>query len=220
MKILSLSDIVLDSVYTPSLRYRYGDVDLVLGCGDMPYYYLEFVVDVLNKPVFFVRGNHANVVEYSHRGERTSPHGAVDLHRKIIQHKNLIFGGIEGGLRYRPGPFMYTQGEMWSHVFSLVPGMLANYIRYHRFIDIFVTHSPAWKLQDREDLPHQGIKAFRWLISVFKPTIHFHGHIHLYRQDEPYTLNFGATRIINTYGIRMTTLANENHGRQWKVQKY
>lgn len=219
MKILSLSDIVLDTVYSPTLRYRYGDVDMILGCGDMPYYYLEFVVDALNKPAFFVRGNHANVVEYSHRGERTAPHGAFDLHRKVVNHQGLLMAGIEGGIRYRPGPFMYTQGEMWMHVFSLIPGMLTNFLRYQRFLDVFVSHSPSWKIQDREDLPHQGIKAFRWLLMVFKPVLHLHGHIHLYRQDEPYFMNFGSTKIVNTYGARSTTLLHSEIQRRknWHV---
>ncbi len=220
MKILSLSDIVLDKVYSPTLRHRYSDIDMIVGCGDMPYYYLEFVVDALNKPAYFVRGNHANVVEYSHRGERTYPHGAFDLHRKVIRHQGgLLMAGIEGGLRYRPGPFMYTQGEMWMHVFALVPGLLANFVRYQRFLDVFVTHSPSWKIQDREDLPHRGIKAFRWLLLVFKPILHLHGHIHLYRQDEPYMVKFGSTNVVNTYGVRTTKVESETKGNKgWFVE--
>ncbi len=187
----------------------------------MPYYYLEFVVDVLNKPTYYVRGNHANVVEYSHRGERTSPHGANDLHRKVVRHQGLLLAGVEGGLRYRPGPFMYTQGEMWGHVFSLVPGLLANFFRYGRFLDVFVTHAPAWKLQDREDLPHQGIKAFRWLIMVFQPLLYLHGHIHLYRQDEPYYLKFNGTQIVNTYGVRTSILSKSAPSQKnWELVRF
>ncbi len=218
MKILSLSDVVLDTVYSTVIKNRFGDVDIVIGCGDMPYYYLEFVVDMLNKPTYFVRGNHANVVEYSQLGERTHPHGAIDLHRKVVNGRGLIIAGIEGGLRYRPGPFMYTQGEMWTHVLGLAPKLMNNFLRNGRFLDIFVTHSPAWGLQDRDDLPHQGIKAFRWLIQVFKPKIHLHGHIHLYRQDEQYKMNFGNTLIVNTYGVRKTILIPDS-SLGWRIEQ-
>jgi hypothetical protein len=54
------------------------------------------------------------------------------------------------------------------------------------------------------DLPHQGIDAFRWLIQVFKPAYFFHGHIHVYRPDTVTETFVEETRVINTYGFRMT----------------
>ena len=53
-----------------------------------------------------------------------------------------------------------------------------------------------------EDLPHHGIKAFRWLIKVFKPTYHLHGHIHVYRNDISTITEFGETQVVNCYGYR------------------
>ena len=47
MKILALSDEVVPWIYSPTLRERCGDVGLIVGCGDLPYYYLEYVVTVL-----------------------------------------------------------------------------------------------------------------------------------------------------------------------------
>ena len=48
MKILALSDQVVDSIYSADVRERFGDVDLLLSCGDLPYSYLEYVVTMLN----------------------------------------------------------------------------------------------------------------------------------------------------------------------------
>lgn len=214
MNILALSDIVLDTVYSPMVRQRYGDIELILGCGDMPYYYLEYVLNALDRPAYFVRGNHARVVEYSEAGDRTAPHGAIDLHRKVINHKGLLLAGIEGSLRYRPAPFMYTQAEYWEMVFNLVPKLIFNYFQHGRFLDVFVTHAPSWGVQDREDLPHQGVKAFRWLVQVFQPVVHVHGHVHLYRQDEAYKVEFGKTQVINTYGARRIELQQSTHRRR------
>ena len=40
MKVLSLSDKVVSFIYGPQVKCRFKDVDLVIGCGDLPYYYL------------------------------------------------------------------------------------------------------------------------------------------------------------------------------------
>ena len=177
MKVLSLSDTVCDLIYSPNVRQKFGDVDLVLDCGDTPYYYLEYVVSALDKPTFFVRGNHAKVMEYGDAGPRAYAHGAVDLHRRVLNHKGILLAGVEGSLRYHPGPFQYNQREMWRNVFSLIPGVMKNRIFHGKYLDIFVTHSPPWGIHDERDLPHQGIKAFMWFIRVFQPSFQFHGHI-------------------------------------------
>ncbi len=204
MRILSLSDIEIPFIYSPQVRRRFEGVDLVLGCGDLPYYYLEYVLDALNAPLLFVRGNHDEVVEYSSAGQRTSPHGGVDAHAKVTQCKGALIAGIEGSVRYRPGPFQYTQSEMWSLVFALAPRLLYNKARYGRYLDIFISHAPPAGIHDGADLTHQGIDAFRWLITVFHPPLYFHGHIHIYRPDTVTETWMGATRVINTYGFRET----------------
>lgn len=207
MKVLSLSDQVLELIYSPSVAERFAHVDFVLGCGDLPYYYLEYLVDVLGKPVFFVRGNHAAVIEHSSTGEaRRSPWGAVDLHRRVINHKGLLIAGFEGAVRYRKGPFMYTQSEMWLFVLSMIPRLLWNVLRHGRALDVLATHAPPWEVQDAEDPAHHGFKAFRWLLKVFRPRYHFHGHIHVYSKDTAVLTRFHNTLVINTYGYRETKL--------------
>lgn len=206
MKLLSLSDRVLEFIYTPDAAHRFADIDLVLGCGDLPYYYLEFLVDVLGKPVFFVRGNHAQKVEYSYRGDRRGPWGAVDLHRRLVHHGGLILAGFEGSLRYRPGPFQYTQTDMWLFVLGMAPRLIWNRAMRGRALDILATHAPAWGLHDQPDLAHQGFKAIRWLLKVFQPRYHFHGHIHVYTDTTPVRSQFGRTEIINTFGYKETEL--------------
>ncbi len=207
MRVLALSDQVLDFVYTPSAAQRFATIDMVIGCGDLPYYYLEFLVDTLGKPVFFVRGNHAPNVEYSQTEERQAPWGAIDLHRKLIHHNGLILAGFEGSLRYRRGPFMYTQGEMWLMVLGMLPRLLYNRLRHGRALDVLVTHAPAWDVSDREDTAHRGFKAFRWLLRVFKPKYHLHGHIHLYDRNEPPIVEFERTKVVNAYGYQELELA-------------
>ena len=207
MNVLSVSDRIVDQIYSPAVKEHFPDIDLVLGCGDLPYYYLEFIVDVLRVPVFFVRGNHANQKEFSEQGEKDGPWGAIDLHRQSICYKGLLLAGFEGAVRYRPGPFQYTQLEMWSMVFGMVPKLLRNRLKYGRFLDILISHTSPWRVNDQPDDPaHQGFKAYRWLLEVFKPAYHFHGHIHNYKANvNPETL-FRETRVINTFQYRRTTI--------------
>ncbi len=129
MIVLSLSDQTVQFIYSPQVRYRFPDVDLIFGCGDLDYYYLEYVLNALNRPLFFVRGNHDKVVEYNTAGQRTGPAGGIDLHRRVVDYKGLLLAGVEGSLKYRRGVFQYTQGEMLQHVLALVPGLLLNRLR-------------------------------------------------------------------------------------------
>jgi uncharacterized protein len=205
MKILSLSDIVITRIYSPQIRALFQNVDLVLGCGDLPYYYLEFIASMLDVPVFFVRGNHAAVVEYQETGPRTYPHGATDLHCKVANFNDVLLAGVEGSIRYRQGPFQYSQSDMWLNVFRLVPRLLQNRIIHGRYLDILITHASPWGIHDQPDLPHHGVKSFRWLLKVFQPSIHFHGHIHIYRPDTETNTLFYKAQVINTFGYLVTS---------------
>ena len=199
MRILSLSDKVVSFIYSPQIKSRFEEVDIIIGCGDLSYFYLEYILSILDKPLYFVRGNHDKIAEYSGSIMRTRPHGGVNLHRKSTMCRGLLLAGIEGSVRYRPGKFQYSQSEMWQHVFSLVPSLLYNRSKYGRYLDVFVTHAPPKDIHDADDLPHQGINAFRWLLRVFRPKYHFHGHVHIYRPDSIKKTVFGITTVINTY---------------------
>lgn len=203
MKILSISDKIHGLIYSPQITARFKDVDLVISCGDLPYYYLEFIISTLNVPLYYVRGNHASRAELCASIEKKEPWGGIDLHKRCKRDQNgLLLAGIEGCLRYNYGPHQYTQFDMWMMVFGLIPGLVLNKIRFGRYLDIFVTHAAPWKIHDQTDLPHVGIKAFRWLHRVFKPSIHLHGHIHIYRQDTVRETLVENTRVINSYGYR------------------
>ncbi len=203
MKILAISDVELSFLYQPQIRERFHDVDLIISCGDLPYYYLEYMISTLNIPLYYVNGNHVSQTEYTTTGARTSPWGAINLHQRCItDDTGVLLAGLEGSLRYNLGSNQYTQAEMWQKVFQLVPALFFNRIWHGRFLDFFVTHAPPWQIHDQSDLPHQGIKAFRWLINVFKPTYHLHGHIHIYRNDAVIKTLFQKTTVLNCYGYR------------------
>ncbi len=203
MKILAVSDEEKAIIYSPQIVQRFGNVDLMISCGDLPYYYLEYMISMLDKRLYYVKGNHAAQVEYGVGGPRTSPWGGVNLHRRAVRAESgLLLAGIAGSLVYNFGPNQYTETQMWLYVIGLIPRLLANRLRYGRFLDIFVTHASPYQVHDQDDRAHRGVKAFRWLDLAFKPAYHLHGHIHVYRPDTIVETLLGHTLVVNSYGYR------------------
>lgn len=207
MKILSLSDVELETMYSKDLKERFPDIDAVIGCGDLPFYYLEYIVSALSVPLYYVNGNHAPRLIRSEKFMDHQPVCGVDLHHRVYRDcHGMIFAGVEGSLRYNRGQHQYTQGEMWEIVLSMAPRLMINRMLYGKALDLFVTHAPPWQIHDQNDLPHQGIKAFVWLNNVFKPRYHLHGHIHVYSQYTKILTEVGDTKVLNTYGYRVTEI--------------
>jgi uncharacterized protein len=203
MRILSISDVELDYLYSTQVMTRFKDVDMVISCGDLSHCYLEYIITMLNRPLYYVFGNHTQTLDEG----RPNPHGGTNLHNRTCRDSSgLLLAGIEGCNRYNYGPYQYSQTHMWGFALNLVIPLMFNRLFYGRYLDILVTHASPWKIHDMDDLPHNGIKAFNWLIKVFQPAVHFHGHIHVYRQDIQTTTLVGKTRVINTYGFRENTI--------------
>jgi len=209
VNILAVSDFESQYIYQAIGGEKFRDVNFVISCGDLPYHYLEYIVSMSNKELYYVKGNHAPKLEISDSHQISAPQGARDIHQKTVRTtEGVIIAGIEGSLLYNYGPHQYTQSQMWQMVFKLVPRLFINYMRYNRFLDIFVTHAPPWQINDQEDLPHQGIKAFRWFLEVFRPRYHLHGHSRDYLNREGVRTKFGETEVVNVTGYKIISFEN------------
>ena len=112
MKILCISDQIDPLVYSASIKERFNDVDFVLAAGDLPMEYLDFIVSTLNKPVYFIFGNH-NLSEFSYYHKTITStddsysmdhcHGAIYAGFKVLKNDNLIIVGNSGSIRYNNG---------------------------------------------------------------------------------------------------------------------
>jgi Icc-related predicted phosphoesterase len=205
MKILAVSDRVLDKLYTGRIRQTHGDVDLIIGCGDLPFYYLDFMTSALDAPLLYVRGNHDGGSQYAADGRTWSEvRGGVDIHGKVVTRKGLIIAGLQGSMRYKAhADYMYSETEMRAAIAQLVPRLLWNRQRFGRALDILVTHSPPFGIHDRPDLPHTGFKVFLSFLRLFRPRYHLHGHVHIYRQDEVTQTQYEDTSVVNVYPYRV-----------------
>ncbi|NLG49621.1 MAG: metallophosphoesterase [Chloroflexi bacterium] len=213
MKILTISDVVVDLVQSPVIAQRFADIDLVLSCGDLPFSYLEYVVTMLNKRLYYVYGNHAShnilAMDGSYKSE---PEGCENIHRRVVNHEGLLIAGLEGSMRYRPGEHQYSQSEMKLLTWSLAPRFWWNTWRYGRAIDILITHAPPAGIHDGNDLCHQGFDAFLSLMDRYKPRYLIHGHTHLYRSDAKRVTRYKDTIVLNTYGYQVIEIDDATLG--------
>lgn len=208
MKALAVSDRVLGHLYSSNVRARYPDIDLLIGCGDIPFYYLEFLISALDVPLLYVRGNHDTTPQYTIDGRvLTSVQGGIDVHAQLVDIGGLGFVGLEGSMRYRPNaPLMYNESEMRWQVMRLLPRLLWRRIRCGRALDVLIAHSPPFGIHDKPDLAHTGFRVFRDLIRFLKPRYFLHGHVHIYRQDVQRVTRIGKTTVVNVYPYRVLDL--------------
>lgn len=203
MKILSVSDQVLDRIYTLASNGHFKDVELILGCGDMPYAYLEYLLTILNVPMFYVPGNHDP--RFDPRESDTHAEGGTNLDLKIVRHNKFLIGGFGGSIRYRhDGINQYSQSEAYTRAFSLLPRLMLNRLQYGRALDILISHSPPFGIHDDSDPAHNGLKALNWLIRFAQPRYLLHGHTHFYMRNlaSPETM-IGITKVMNVYPYKI-----------------
>ncbi len=212
MRVLAVSDKVEPVLYSAAVNERVGPVDLVLSCGDLPFYYIEYLMTMIGRPTYYVFGNHAREVQYtSGKGDEwnrsTAPLGAQNMHRRTEKVGDLLLAGLEGSMRYNTGPgAQYTEIEMWRNVYRMAPLLLANRLRHGRYLDVLMTHSPPRGIHDKPDLPHTGFTSFLAFMRWFKPRYLLHGHIHIYRRDEVTQSRYHETEVINVYPYRVLEL--------------
>jgi hypothetical protein len=213
MKILTISDRIDELIYSPAIRRDFGDVAMVLGCGDLPYYYLEFIVTMLGGPLFYVIGNHANEVKqrYDSQDRWQYPGGCENIDGRSVRYQKLLIAGLEGSMRYNnEAYFQYTEREMAQKVWRLVPALVWNRLRYGRYLDILITHAPPSGIHDRPDRCHQGFRAFLTLMERFRPRYLIHGHVHIYGPLEETSTVYHDTQVLNTYGYRTLEIDEEH----------
>ncbi len=205
VRVLAVSDRVLDRLYCSDVHEKHPDIDLLVGCGDLPYYYLDFLVSALDVPLVYVLGNHDSGKQYTSNGRILEDvPGGLNIHAEVHHIKSYLIAGLEGSMRYRPRrTHMYTESEMRIQIARLVPRLLWNRRRHGRYLDILVAHSPPFGIHDQPDLPHTGFKVFLTFMQLFKPRYLLHGHIHIYRPDTPSLTQHEHTKIINVFPYRV-----------------
>ncbi len=193
MKILSVSDCVVSTLYDNFDAERFPKIDLILSCGDLPFEYLSYLLASFNVPVYYVRGNH------DIRYDSKPPDGCTDLNARLIQFRGIKMLGLEGSRWYNGGPHQYTENEMKKTIRSL-----RSKIWWRGGVDLVITHAPPRHIHDAEDPCHRGFRSFRWLIDHYRPMYFIHGHIHANFNDPTERVTIiNKTNVVNTYGYHI-----------------
>ena len=118
---LAVSDVVDEALWANVSAVR--GADLIVGCGDLPFEYLGWLMNALDVPLVFVPGNHDPDVS-GYRESRGGlwlraglparppwPSGAVNADGRIVDVAGLRIAGLGGCRRYSDGPNQYTDGQ-------------------------------------------------------------------------------------------------------------
>jgi Icc-related predicted phosphoesterase len=210
MRILAVSDDIASQLYTAGVADRLGRVDVILGCGDLPYYYLEFLATALSAPLFYVHGNHDPLEEYcSGDGDshKSGPDGGEDVDGKVLWTGGLLMAGLAGCIRYKPdGPYQFTQAEMGLRAAVLAARLLPNRLLRGRWLDVLIAHSPPLGIHDGKDAAHAGFRSFRTLMDVLHPRYLLHGHQHRNYGTGSADTVYGRTQVINVHPYRVINM--------------
>ncbi|MBE5958314.1 MAG: metallophosphoesterase [Lachnospiraceae bacterium] len=187
MKILVISDEESKYYWDYFSKDKFEGIDLIISCGDLAPQYLQFLVTMTNLPVLYVHGNHDSCYD------KTPPDGCICIDDNIYVHKGIRIMGLGGSMEYSKGNYQFTEEKMRRRYNKLFFKLLK-----HKGIDILVTHSPSFEINDGTDLPHKGFAVFKDIMDKYKPKYHIHGHVHkAYGRDFKRVDQYKDTIIIN-----------------------
>ncbi len=189
MKILAIADEESAYLWDYFEKSKLEGVDLIISCGDLAPEYLSFLTTLSSIPVLYVHGNH------DEKYDRNPPEGCVCIDDRIYVQNGVRILGLGGSMRYSSGKYQYTEFQMLSRVRKLGLRLF-----FGRGFDILVAHAPAYQLNDGEDLPHQGFKAFLTLMKKYRPRFFLHGHVHMsYGRKHKRYDKYEDTHVINAF---------------------
>lgn len=174
MKILLVADHENNFIWDHFDASRFENIDFILSCGDLKSEYLSFLVTMVNKPLYYVHGNHDT--QYA----TNPPEGCESIDGRLITIDGLRILGLGGCMKYGGDtktsvpPFQYTEREMSRRIRKLHPRIAKS-----KGFDLLLTHSPAQGVCDGNDVCHTGFASLLTLLDKWKPAHMVHGHMHM-----------------------------------------
>ena len=197
LKILAVSDFIDKSLTKMVEDKTLEPVDLIISCGDLAPEYLSFLKNRLEKPLFYVKGNHD--IRYNNPDNLL---GCENIHAKLIRFKTLNILGLEGSIWYSGGVNQYTDKQMDKIIFRMWFSLWKK-----GGVNLVVTHAPPRHINDAEDRCHNGFESFVKLIEKREPQYFIHGHIHKeFKNLEQRTTVINSTKVINICGYTILSI--------------
>ncbi|WP_026065637.1 metallophosphoesterase family protein [Actinoalloteichus spitiensis] len=206
VRVLAVADGVVEKLWTEQVRAY--DVALVLGAGDLPFDYLEYLSTELGVPCVFVPGNHdQDLSGYTKvRGMWTrggmpvswpGPAGAVNADGRVVDVAGLRIAGLGGCLRYREGANQWTEREQARRGRRVCRRAAARRWWDGRGVDVLLTHAPPFGCGDLDDPPHRGFHCLHDVVRRLRPPLLVHGHVHPEYGPRAREGHLGNTLLVN-----------------------
>lgn len=174
IRILAISDERDPSLDSAATREGLGEIDLVIGAGDLQPEYLSFIGDAFGAPVRYVRGNHDVGSAWSHTERKLLPEPMPDA--TPVDEGGLRIIGFSGSPVYSRRGLEIGGRAMWGKA-------ILAWLRNARARPVLVvSHAPPRDVNDDTDRAHRGFPAFRWLTGRLEPPLWLHGHTALVRR--------------------------------------
>lgn len=205
IRILAISDEPDPSLDSAATREGLGEIDIIIGAGDLQPEYLSFVTDAFHAPLRYIRGNHDHGAAWAHTERRYLPQPMPDA--TVIEEAGLRIVGFSGSPRYSTRGMEVSGPGMWALA------MLAWLRAWRARPVLVVSHAPPRDVNDDQDRAHRGFTAFRWLVSRLSPPLWLHGHTALVRRGiDDRTESLGDTIFYNCTGATLIELVPPEAG--------
>lgn len=199
IRILAISDEPDPSLESPATRDGLGEIDLIIGAGDLQPEYLSFVTDAFHAPLRYIRGNHDVGPAWAHTERHLLPQPMPDA--TLVSEAGLHLIGFSGSPIYSGRGMEVSGFGMWLR-------SIGAWLRTRgRRPLLVVTHAPPRDVNDDGDLAHRGFAAFRWLARRLAPPLWLHGHTALVRRGiDARCATFAGTLFYNCTGATLVEL--------------
>jgi hypothetical protein len=199
IRLLAVSDEPDPSLESAATRRQLGEIEMIIGCGDLEPEYLRFVADAFGVPLRYVRGNHDVGAAWRHAETELIPEPLSD--GEVTREGELRLLGFSGSPRYSDRGLEVSAAQMWLRAW------LASWRARGAAPLLVVTHAPPRGAGDDQDLAHRGFVAFRWLAERLHPPLWLHGHTALVRRGlDARCAQLNGTLVYNCTGATLVEL--------------
>lgn len=184
IRLLAVSDERDPALEQASNRAALGDLDGIVGAGDLDPDYLAMLGDAFNVPLVWVLGNHDRAGAEAHR-HLPSPIRAGAASRFPLPLVGLSWAHA-GADRRAVNPWLQLPRVGVARLVRPRPVLVAS-------------HVAPLGAGDGPDRYHVGEAAYRWLLDRLRPPLWLHGHTTLASVAD-WRVDCGSTVVVNVTG--------------------
>ena len=196
IRFLATSDEVDPALEHAVNRSAVGQLDGVIGCGDLAPEWLAFLADAFGVPLVYVRGNH----DRGGGWEEEKPIAPRPLKAGgTTSLAGIAVAGLEWPGLERLGNERHS-GLAWRDALRLARRALVARLSGRTGPLLVISHAPPAGAGDTPADPyHAGFGAYRWLMDRLRPPVWLHGHTTT-ASVPALLVHAGPTTLVNVTG--------------------